>query len=318
MGYQDFGDGGDSRSTEKLARLGLNLIASAPNPLAGLSVLDIGCNEGFFCIEAVRQGATRVLGIDQNPKIIEAAKRRSDKAEFLCRSWWEIPDEQFDVIFFLSAIHYETDQKRLLAKLLQHLKPGGTLILECGIAQGNTKGWRSILRFGGPMRFPTEELLIDDLLAGFAVRKVAESVLQDGDPVPRFVYHCSPQQPTAILMPGASQRGKTVLRHQLSRHGLPATSTDDLLLALYYQSDYFWRPVSNFLRNRFPETDVAQILNKLGAAISQSEHASEFIALLCDEAPTEAGIFVIEGDALRYGDMQERLLAQLESRNIRP
>ena len=37
-----------------------------PNNLAGKSVLDIGCNAGFYAIEMKRRGAARVLGIDTN------------------------------------------------------------------------------------------------------------------------------------------------------------------------------------------------------------------------------------------------------------
>ena len=45
-------------------------------PLKGLSVLDLGCNEGFFCGEALRQGARRVVGIDRSGQSIERAKKR--------------------------------------------------------------------------------------------------------------------------------------------------------------------------------------------------------------------------------------------------
>ena len=35
-----------------------------PADLAGKSVLDVGCNGGFYCVEAKRRGAGRVLGVD--------------------------------------------------------------------------------------------------------------------------------------------------------------------------------------------------------------------------------------------------------------
>src|SRR5947209_12442454 len=35
-----------------------------PQNLAGKSVLDIGCNAGFYSLEMKRRGAARVLGID--------------------------------------------------------------------------------------------------------------------------------------------------------------------------------------------------------------------------------------------------------------
>ena len=35
-----------------------------PTDLSGKSVLDVGCNGGFYCVEAKRRGASRVLGVD--------------------------------------------------------------------------------------------------------------------------------------------------------------------------------------------------------------------------------------------------------------
>ncbi len=69
MSYQTFqGVAGDSDSPAKLDRLHL------PTDLSGLSVLDVACNEGFFCQEAVRRGATRVVGIDKNPDVHRKGK----------------------------------------------------------------------------------------------------------------------------------------------------------------------------------------------------------------------------------------------------
>ena len=35
-----------------------------PADLTGKSVIDIGCAEGFFCLEAARSGATIIFGVD--------------------------------------------------------------------------------------------------------------------------------------------------------------------------------------------------------------------------------------------------------------
>ena len=44
-----------------------------PDDLSGQSVLDVGCNAGFYCIEMKRRGATRVLGIDSQRELIRQA-----------------------------------------------------------------------------------------------------------------------------------------------------------------------------------------------------------------------------------------------------
>ena len=44
-----------------------------PNDLTGQSVLDVGCNAGFYSIEMKRRGAERVLGIDSQRELIRQA-----------------------------------------------------------------------------------------------------------------------------------------------------------------------------------------------------------------------------------------------------
>ena len=45
---------------------------SIPADLSGKTVLDIGCNGGFYSIEMKRRGAARVVGIDSDASIPEA------------------------------------------------------------------------------------------------------------------------------------------------------------------------------------------------------------------------------------------------------
>src|SRR4051812_13991879 len=47
---------------------------SIPADLKGKSVLDIGCNAGFYSIEMKRRGADRVLGIDSDETYLEQAR----------------------------------------------------------------------------------------------------------------------------------------------------------------------------------------------------------------------------------------------------
>src|SRR5829696_5453580 len=45
-----------------------------PADLRGRTVLDIGCNGGFYSIEMKRRGADRVLGIDHDPRYLAQAR----------------------------------------------------------------------------------------------------------------------------------------------------------------------------------------------------------------------------------------------------
>src|SRR5262245_38674257 len=44
-----------------------------PRDLNGASVLDIGCNAGFYCLELKKRGAGRVLGVDVDERYLTQA-----------------------------------------------------------------------------------------------------------------------------------------------------------------------------------------------------------------------------------------------------
>src|SRR3546814_3175086 len=45
-----------------------------PSRLQGKSVLDIGCNAGFYSLEMKRRGASRVVAIDSDPRYLAQAE----------------------------------------------------------------------------------------------------------------------------------------------------------------------------------------------------------------------------------------------------
>jgi len=49
-----------------------------PQDISGKSVLDLGCNAGYFSIKMKELGASTVVGIDSNPRIITQAKFVAD------------------------------------------------------------------------------------------------------------------------------------------------------------------------------------------------------------------------------------------------
>ena len=57
-----------------------------PVDLSGKTVLDIGCNAGYYSLEMKRRGAARVAGMDTDPGYLEqarfAADVRGEKIEF--------------------------------------------------------------------------------------------------------------------------------------------------------------------------------------------------------------------------------------------
>lgn len=319
-GYQSFDEKGASDSHGKLKKLRLSDITAGKDkdtPLKGKSVLDIGCNEGFFCIEAVRQGATRVLGIDYSQKFVDLAKARCPEAEFRKATWWEIPNEKFDVIFFLSAIHYEPEQKKLLTKLLDHLTPEGVLVLECGVAPGTGQGaWRTIIRGDGEKRYPYRDYLFNVLLSDYATRTLGSSVTQSGDPIPRMVFHCRPRKTTAVLVAALPYSGKTTLVRSIKNKGFDTYSTDMALNALITDQLLRKKNIATILHDEFGK-NVPINLGKVGKYVADNNLASEFVDYIISEFPLEAETFFIEGAILVYEAVRTELTEKLKARGVR-
>lgn len=209
--YQSFpGEVGDSNSVDKLRSIFL------PD-LNGKKVLDIGCNEGFFCGYAKFSGATRVVGIDFDPEFIVRAKKKFPDCEFICTDWSSLPNEKFDVILLLSAIHYADDQIALIDKLVSHLNPGGVLILEMGVLEEGSKDWIPIKRSIDTRYFPTRNFLFDafDKSEDYGWKQWGESVAQAGDPVRRYVFHLVKKIPVAYLLLQPGGFGKTTISRWL-------------------------------------------------------------------------------------------------------
>lgn len=83
-----------------------------PQDLTGLSVLDIGCNGGFYSIEMKRRGAARVLGIDSDPNYLAqarfAAEVTGQEIEFRRLSVYDVGaiGERFDIVLFMGVLYH--------------------------------------------------------------------------------------------------------------------------------------------------------------------------------------------------------------------
>jgi tRNA (mo5U34)-methyltransferase len=84
-----------------------------PQDLSGWSVLDIGCNAGFYSIELAKRGAT-VVGIDSDPHFLRQARWAAaqfgvgDRIEFREQQVYDLArtDEQFDLVWFMGVFYH--------------------------------------------------------------------------------------------------------------------------------------------------------------------------------------------------------------------
>ncbi len=83
-----------------------------PADLSGKSVLDIGCNAGFYSIEMKRRGAARVLGLDADERYLAqarfAAARCGQAIEFRNLSVYDVGalGERFDLVIFMGVFYH--------------------------------------------------------------------------------------------------------------------------------------------------------------------------------------------------------------------
>jgi tRNA (mo5U34)-methyltransferase len=80
--------------------------------VAGRTVLDIGCNGGFYAIEMKRRGAKRVVAIDSDERYLAQARFaaricRAD-IEFHCLSVFDVASlrERFDIVLFMGVLYH--------------------------------------------------------------------------------------------------------------------------------------------------------------------------------------------------------------------
>lgn len=83
-----------------------------PENLGGASVLDIGCNGGFYSFALKKRGAGRVIGVDADDRYLNQARFAAEvlglDVEFQKRSVYEVDqiEGQFDYVLFLGVFYH--------------------------------------------------------------------------------------------------------------------------------------------------------------------------------------------------------------------
>ena len=243
-----------SDTKRKLGRLML------PGDLAGKRVLDIGCNEGYFSNLARERGATEVFGIDFVKSNIDFARQRyTDPAiQFLHQSWDRLPAGQFDLVLWTSAMHYDLDPRAVADRIFDALSPTGLFVLECGVIKEPGKEFFPFPRVADTRWYPTMDFLIEEILARFSVRQVAQSEIANGDFVPRSVFHCKKALPVVMLVRGASGSGKTTVAQRLKGSATKVVYLD-VLVSRMGSSSFPHSPLEQFFIDTYNPADLGAI-----------------------------------------------------------
>lgn len=287
--YQTHGDGeaGMSDSGRKLERLRL------PADMSGMSVLDVGCNEGFFCAEAVRRGAGKVIGIDFDAPRLEFARAKYGGLgiDFRYQTWDRLPEGPFDMVLWTSAMHYERNPKRVLRAIRSILRPSGMLVLECGVVESGRKEMVRVNRHSDTQLYPTIRLLTEDFLAPYAWRCVAGGEVTDGDPIPRHVFHCTPRVPTVLLIGGPTGSGKSFLAAQLGQAAEGKVYSLDHILTRIATAAYASSDVDRAVQGNYDPQD----LSKAHVAIHAAGLDGRWAQVLAEFVTADDDTVIFEG-----------------------
>lgn len=114
------------------------------SPLAGRTVLDVGCGNGYHCWRMRGAGAAQVIGIDPSPLFVVQFHALQhyigDPAVNLLPMGIEsLPPAMhaFDTVFSMGVLYHRRSPLQHLRQLQGCLRPGGELVLETLVVEGD-------------------------------------------------------------------------------------------------------------------------------------------------------------------------------------
>ncbi|NRB41962.1 MAG: tRNA 5-methoxyuridine(34)/uridine 5-oxyacetic acid(34) synthase CmoB, partial [Pseudomonadales bacterium] len=118
-------------------------IAPHISDLKNRSVLDVGCGSGYHCWRMRGEGAAFVLGIDPSPKNLfqfQAFKQYipEEPVHLLPLRCEDMPDNMpvFDTVFSMGVLYHRRSPFDHMEELKNLLRPGGELVLETLVVDG--------------------------------------------------------------------------------------------------------------------------------------------------------------------------------------
>ena len=118
-----------------------NFAHALPADLTGKTVLDIGCNGGFYSMEMYRRGAARVLGIDFDEDYLAQARFAAEvegmDIEFRRLSVYDLArlGEKFDVVVFMGVLYHLRHPLLALDLIYEHA--AGDILLFQSLQRGS-------------------------------------------------------------------------------------------------------------------------------------------------------------------------------------
>lgn len=97
------------------------------------TILDFGCGIGIGCVEMAKQGATRVIGLDIRPEVLEVARKSAEDAGVsnVC-TFANALESRVDVIMAIDAFEHFGDPAGILEIMDRSLKDDGMVLISFG------------------------------------------------------------------------------------------------------------------------------------------------------------------------------------------
>ncbi|MCT7377419.1 TIGR04290 family methyltransferase [Chelativorans salis] len=111
-----------------------------PQDIAGRTVLDIGCNAGFYAIEMKRRGAGLVVGVDSDPRYLAQAEFAATQAgvdlDLHQMSVYDVGrlGRKFDIVLFLGVLYHLRHPLLALDLIYEHV--AGDMLLMQSLQRG--------------------------------------------------------------------------------------------------------------------------------------------------------------------------------------
>jgi len=104
-------------------------------PLAGKTVLDIGCGSGRYAVEFAKRGAARIVGVDYAKGMLALAREYAraegvaERCEFREGDFTTAAmDEHFDVVIAIGVFDYQDRPLEFMQRMRERAHPGGKVI----------------------------------------------------------------------------------------------------------------------------------------------------------------------------------------------
>ena len=133
-----------------------------PRDLHGASVLDVGCNGGFYSIQMKRRGADRVLGVDVDERYLNQARFAAQtlelEIEFEQRSVYDVDriEDQFDYVLFMGVFYHLRYPLFALDKVIKKVRNPGCLVFQTML-----RGSPSVKQWENNYHFWNTEIFLD-------------------------------------------------------------------------------------------------------------------------------------------------------------